>query len=195
MCAMPYIFPSFKIWVQNNMVFFFVSIGVFLVTSLVLLCCTSVRRSYPMNLIALAIFTLAAGYMTMAVTSAYDVQSVLLALCMTTGSSAAIIVFAIFVKKDLTTCIGIAYVLGMTMMFFGITALVACLSFQVTFLYTVYAAIGALLSMLYLAIDIQLIMGGRQFELSPEEYIFAAMQIFLDILNIFLFILQIFGKN
>ncbi|EYC42733.1 hypothetical protein Y032_0520g2850 [Ancylostoma ceylanicum] len=92
-------------------------------------------------------------------------------------------------------CIGIAYVLGMTMMFFGITALVACLTFRVTFLYTVYAAIGALLSMLYLAIDIQLIMGGRQFELSPEEYIFAAMQIFLDILNIFLFILQIFGKN
>ncbi|RCN40108.1 hypothetical protein ANCCAN_13953 [Ancylostoma caninum] len=71
---------------------------------------------------------------------------------------------------SLYRCIGIAYVLGMTMMFFGITALVACLSFQ-------------------------LIMGGRQFELSPEEYIFAAMQIFLDILNIFLFILQIFGKN
>ncbi|RCN40103.1 hypothetical protein ANCCAN_13948 [Ancylostoma caninum] len=56
-----------------------------------------------MNLIALAIFTLAAGYLTMAATSAYDVQSVLLALCMTTGSSAAIIFFAIFVKKDLTT--------------------------------------------------------------------------------------------
>ncbi|KIH47281.1 hypothetical protein ANCDUO_22661 [Ancylostoma duodenale] len=127
-----------------------------------------------MNLIALAIFvsllslllstfneelvklqTLAAGYLTMAATSAYDVQSVLMALCMTTGSSAAIIVFAIFVRKDLTTCIGIAYVLSMTMMFFGIVALVACLGFRVTFLYTVYAALGALLSMLYLAIDIQ----------------------------------------
>ncbi|VDM84112.1 unnamed protein product [Strongylus vulgaris] len=43
----------------------------------------------------------------------------------------------------------------MTMMFFGITALVACLAFNVSFLYTVYAVLGALLSMLYLAIDIQ----------------------------------------
>ncbi|RCN40102.1 hypothetical protein ANCCAN_13947 [Ancylostoma caninum] len=25
MCAMPYIFPSFKMWVQTNMAFFFVS--------------------------------------------------------------------------------------------------------------------------------------------------------------------------
>ncbi|KAK6038447.1 hypothetical protein COOONC_24048 [Cooperia oncophora] len=39
----------------------------------------------------------------MAITSAYNVQSVLLALCITTCSSAAIIVFATMVKKDLTT--------------------------------------------------------------------------------------------
>ncbi|RCN40110.1 hypothetical protein ANCCAN_13955 [Ancylostoma caninum] len=92
-------------------------------------------------------------------------------------------------------CIGIAYVLGMTLMFFGIVALVACLGFRVTFLYTMYAVLGALLSMLYLAIDIQLIMGGRRFELSPEEHIFGAMQIFLDILNIFLYLLRIFGRK
>ncbi|KHJ77032.1 hypothetical protein OESDEN_23348 [Oesophagostomum dentatum] len=195
MCAMPFIIPSFKVWIQNNLVFFFVSLGVFVTTALVLMCCQSVRRSYPMNLITLGIFTLASGYMTMATTSTYDVQSVLIALCITTGACGSIIVFAIFVKKDLTTMVGIAYVLGTTLMFFGITALIACLGFQVTFLYTVYAVLGALLSMLYLAIDIQLIMGGKRLELSPEEYIFAAMQIFLDILNIFLFILQIFGKN
>ncbi|VDP21100.1 unnamed protein product [Heligmosomoides polygyrus] len=87
------------------------------------------------------------------------------------------------------------YVFGMTLVFFGLTASIACFAFNVTFLYTVYAALGALLSMVYLAIDIQLIMGGRKFELSPEEYIFAAVQLFLDILNIFLFILQIFGKS
>ncbi|KAK6038448.1 hypothetical protein COOONC_24047 [Cooperia oncophora] len=91
--------------------------------------------------------------------------------------------------------IGIAFILGTTLMFFGLTASVACFAFNVPFLYTVYAACGALLSMLYLAIDVQMLMGGRMFEISAEEYVFAAMQIFLDILNIFLFILQIFGKN
>ncbi|KAK5965694.1 Glutamate receptor ionotropic N-methyl D-aspartate-associated protein 1a (glutamate binding) [Trichostrongylus colubriformis] len=195
MCAVPFISPAFMVWTQENTAFFFSSIVVYFVVALVLLCCSSVRRSYPLNLIMLGIFTLATGYMVMATTSTYNVQSVLLALCMTTCSSAAIIVFAMFVKKDLTTMIGIAYIMGTTLMFFGITSIIACFAFNVTFLYTVYAALGALLSMLYLAIDIQLIMGGRKFELSPEEYIFAAMQIFLDILNIFLFFLQIFGKK
>ena len=36
----------------------------------------------------------------------------------------------------------------------------------------------------------QLLMGGRTLELSPDDYIFAATQIYLDIINIFLNILQ-----
>lgn len=37
-------------------------------------------------------------------------------------------------------------------------------------------------------------MGRGRYSIGPEDYIFAAMQIFLDIVNIFLYILQIFGK-
>ncbi|KAK5966463.1 hypothetical protein GCK32_010208, partial [Trichostrongylus colubriformis] len=155
MCAVPFIFPAFMVWTRKNIAFLFVAVGIYFVVALVLLCCNSVRRSYPLNLITLGIFTIATGYMVMAITSTYNVQSVLLALCMTACSSAAIIVFAMFVKKDLTTMIGIAYVLGTTLMFFGITAIIACFAFNVTFLHTVYAALGALLSMLYLAFDIQ----------------------------------------
>ena len=36
----------------------------------------------------------------------------------------------------------------------------------------------------------QLLMGGRTLEVSPDDYIFAATQIYLDIINIFLNILQ-----
>ncbi len=34
-------------------------------------------------------------------------------------------------------------------------------------------------------------MGGRTLEVSPDDYIFAATQIYLDIINIFLNILQV----
>ncbi|KAK6027934.1 hypothetical protein OSTOST_06029 [Ostertagia ostertagi] len=157
---------------------------------------SSVRRSYPLNLIALGVFTLAAGYMTMAVTSSYNVQSVLLALCITTCSSAAIIVFPMFIKKDLTRVLYFQHDWYNLRVRHNAVVLRPhsddrLLAFNVTFLYTVYAALGALLSMLYLAIDTQLLMGGRELEVSPEEYIFGAMQLFLDILNIFLFVLQI----
>ena len=37
----------------------------------------------------------------------------------------------------------------------------------------------------------QMMMGGHKFAISPEEYVFAAIAIYLDILNLFLRILRI----
>jgi hypothetical protein len=39
--------------------------------------------------------------------------------------------------------------------------------------------------------DVQQIMGGRKVELSPEEHVYGAIQLYLDIVYIFLAILQI----
>lgn len=41
--------------------------------------------------------------------------------------------------------------------------------------------------------DTQMIMGGRRVELSPEEYIFAALTLYVDIMEIFWAILTILG--
>jgi len=46
----------------------------------------------------------------------------------------------------------------------------------------------------YLVVDTQLMLGGHhRYALSPEEYIFAALNLYLDIVNMFLFILSIVG--
>ena len=37
--------------------------------------------------------------------------------------------------------------------------------------------------------------GGKQYALSPEEYIFAALNLYLDIINLFLFILRIIAAG
>ena len=48
----------------------------------------------------------------------------------------------------------------------------------------------------YLVFDTQLMMGGKhQYSLSPEEYIFAALNLYLDIINLFLFILSLIGNR
>lgn len=46
----------------------------------------------------------------------------------------------------------------------------------------------------FLAVDTQLILGNKQLALSPEEYIFAALNLYTDIINIFLYILAIIGR-
>lgn len=55
----------------------------------------------------------------------------------------------------------------------------------------VYSVCGALLFSLYLIYDTQMMIGGKhKYSISPEEYIFAALNLYLDIINIFLFILR-----
>lgn len=56
----------------------------------------------------------------------------------------------------------------------------------------VYAGLGALLFSFFLLIDTQMIVGGvRAVQISPEEYILAVITLYLDILNIFLYVLRI----
>ena len=60
----------------------------------------------------------------------------------------------------------------------------------------VYGGIGATIFSVYLIIDTQMMMGGNhKYSISPEEYVFAAVAIYLDILNIFLYLLRIFGQR
>ena len=47
----------------------------------------------------------------------------------------------------------------------------------------------------YLAFDTKLIMGGGRFELTPDDYIEAVVQLYVDIVYIFLYLLQIFGRS
>ena len=47
----------------------------------------------------------------------------------------------------------------------------------------------------FLVYDTQMIVGGRKVELSPEEYIYGALQLYIDIVYLFLIILSCFGKS
>lgn len=49
--------------------------------------------------------------------------------------------------------------------------------------------------MKFLAFDTQLLMGNKRYTISPEEYVFATLNIYLDIIYIFSFFLQIFGTR
>uniref|UniRef100_A0A1I7ZQZ0 Protein lifeguard 1-like n=1 Tax=Steinernema glaseri TaxID=37863 RepID=A0A1I7ZQZ0_9BILA len=193
MSAMPFIHHPIKSFVHQNMALYWVSYGVFLGVYIALMCCESVRRSFPSNLIMTAILTLAIGYMTMMLCSVYDIVSVLLTLIITTVCCASIIVFAATTKKDLTSMLGVMFILSMVLFLFGLVAVMSVYIFKVKFLYTIYAGLAALLFMFYLAIDIQMIMGGRKYEISPEDHIFAAIQIFLDIIYIFWMLLSLIG--
>ncbi len=47
----------------------------------------------------------------------------------------------------------------------------------------------------FLAFDTQMLMGNKQYAISPEEYIFATLSLYLDIVYLFTFLLQLFGNG
>ncbi|EEC14454.1 NMDA receptor glutamate-binding chain, putative, partial [Ixodes scapularis] len=88
---------------------------------------------------------------------------------------------------DFTSCAGFLFIAVWILLLFGILTIFT----YNTILNTVYSALGALLFMAFLAFDTQMIMGGRKLELSPEEHIFAALQLYMDVVQLFLFILRL----
>jgi Integral membrane protein, interacts with FtsH len=100
--------------------------------------------------------------------------------------------FAFQTKWDFTVMGGALFVALIILVIFGI---VACF-IPGRVITLVYASCGALLFSLYLVYDTQLMMGGKhKYSISPEEYIFAALNLYLDIVNIFLYILAIIGAS
>uniref|UniRef100_A0A452F8B9 Protein lifeguard 2 n=1 Tax=Capra hircus TaxID=9925 RepID=A0A452F8B9_CAPHI len=149
------------------------------------------RRHFPWNLILLTIFVTPARGSC----SYYNTTSVLLCLSITALVCLSVTVFSFQTKFDFTSCQGVLFVLLMTLFFSGLI-LAILLPFQyVPWLHAVYAVLGAGVFTLFLAFDTQLLMGSRRHSLSPEEYIFGALNIYLDIIYIFTFFLQLFGTN
>ena len=59
-----------------------------------------------------------------------------------------------------------------------------------------YGSLGALVFSLYIVNDTQLMMGGKhKYALDPEEYIFAAINLYIDFIQLFRFILMIVGVS
>ena len=182
---------SVKEFIQRNFMLYYVGYAFFLITYLVLVCCESVRRKYPANIILLLVFTLAFSYMVGTISSFYNIEAILFALGITTAVTLSVSLFACQTKFDFTKWLGVAVAVSFCLFFFGIF----CIFFYSRIMSLVYACIGAVLFTVFLAIDTQMIVGGKRHEISPEEHILGAILLYMDIMYIFLFILQIFGRS
>ncbi|CAH2039299.1 unnamed protein product, partial [Iphiclides podalirius] len=182
-----------KRWVAQNSYLFWIALVLLIVCLIAMACCPDVRRTAPTNFIFLFIFTLAQSFLLGVATSVYDVSEVMMAVGITAGVSLALTLFAFQTKWDFTMMGGALVAATMVLLLFGLIAIFIPRNNIVTL---VYAAFGALLFSLYLVYDTQLMMGGKhKYSISPEEYIFAALNLYLDIINIFLFILTIIGAS
>ncbi|KAA0192632.1 Transmembrane BAX inhibitor motif-containing protein 1 [Fasciolopsis buskii] len=185
-----------RVWIWRHSWFYYLSYAVFIVTYFVLGCCVNCRRRVPMNYIALLIFTLALSYMTGSITAYHETYIVLIALICTVVLCLAITVFAIQTRCDFTMCSGLIFAVSMAAFLTGIACIIVNFTLgRNRILQAVYAGIILLLFSLLLVYHTQQIVGGRKHDMSAEEYVFGAMQLYVDVVFIFTAMLGLIGSR
>ncbi|XP_057192195.1 protein lifeguard 3 [Triplophysa rosa] len=184
-----------RLFVIQNPAIYWASFPVYLITYLVLVCCEGPRRRHPWNLILLLVFTLALSYMAGTISSFFDTKAVVLALGITAIVCVVVTIFSFQTKVDFTSCTGLLCALCVVLLVTGIiTSIVLCFKY-VPWLHMLYGACGAIVFTLFLAYHTQLLVGNRAHTISPEEYVFGALSLYVDIVQIFIFLLSVTGSS
>lgn len=180
---------SVKEWtVSMDFWVFYVALAIQLVTLIAMTCCPIVRRRFPQNYIFLTMFTLAEGVTLGLATAAYG-KEVIMAIVVCAAITWALTAFTLQTKFDYTHCRGTLLSMVMALIMFGIF----CAVFrgeENQVVNNCCACLGALIFSFYIVWDTQLmILGKHKYALGPEEYVFAALNLYLDIVIFFMEVL------
>ncbi|OWR43037.1 Transmembrane BAX inhibitor motif-containing protein 4 [Danaus plexippus plexippus] len=144
------------------------------------------RRDYPANLYLLAAFTVVQAYTIGVVVSYCDTLVVLQALAITFTVVFSLTLFTLNTKRDFSF-VGYGLVAALCVLIIGgiIQIFLQSSLFEIAL-----SSVGAICFSLFLIFDTQQMMTV----LSPEEYILATINLYMDILNLFLYILRILSE-
>lgn len=187
-------------YVQQHTWVMYTCFGISFACIIAIVCCGNVARSFPTNYIVLGIFTVAEAITLGIVCSFYESDSVLLAAGMTAALVFGLTLFAFQTKIDFTMYGGMLFVALFVLMLFGMFAAFFVGYQHRRILDIVYCSAGVLIFGLYIVYDTQLMLGnlgGRRHKHSfgVDDYVFAALNLYLDVINLFLMLLRLFGNR
>ena len=121
-----------------------------------------------------------------------DPNIVIAAAFITAGMVVAITVYAFTMSdRDLVICIGLLFVLVMTSMMVAIFSIFI----RNRFLHMFYVGIAVVIFGLYLLFDTKLLLDGKTYHLFIDDYVLAAMILYIDIIMIFLYLLRLLSDR
>lgn len=177
--------PTLRTYVQErrqlNMFTFFVAFGL-------LLALLGNRHKSPINMQLLAAFTVAESIAVATAISALNGVIVLQAGLITAAVVTGLLAFTFQTKRDFTPLNSMLLTALWVMIGISFVQIMIPFSSSTTLL---HSAIGATVFSLFIIVDVQLMLK----KLSTDEYILAAINLYLDILNLFLEILKAMNRK
>jgi len=165
-----------------------------LVLLVIVTCCfEELLRKFPQNYVFLFVWTALESLGVGMLCAVFPADIVVQAIGITAAITVVLGLFALQTTYDFTGFGPYLFVFLLCLMGFGILA-----SFSKSeTVKQAYSCGGALLFSCYIVYDVQLIQGGaeKKHEYSVDDYILAALNLYLDIINLFLYILQILAAD
>ena len=165
-------------------------------------CCEKCAKSVPTNYIVLFSFTACEAVMLGLTCLFVNASAVGLAAAMTALVTAGLTVYAVTTKTDYSAMGHYFFAALLTVIVFGFVGSIFSMFFHVPWLQNVYAGCGCLVFSMYIVYDTQLIVGSigngerhGQFQIGYDDYVFAALNIYLDIINLFQYILILLNSR
>lgn len=176
--------PAVKLYISQN---HWMVGGAFFMSMALLLALMVKRRETPTNYFLLMGFTLVQAFTVAVVVSFYDQMAVLQAFLLTLGVTGGLTLYTFQSKRDFSTWGAGLYAFLMVLLMGSL------LQFFLTssHLEFVLSLGGAVLFSFFIIFDTHMLMH----RVSPEEYILATIELYLDIINLFLHILRIIGET
>ena len=189
-CA--YYSQSFYNLLINSLLIFFFSVTVLISSLIIVACNPEFLKKVPQNYIFLIAFTFAESYFVASMTCQFSQNSVMLALLFTFVVIVTLTIYSWKSENDITIYGGVLSCL--------LSCLILCaillIFIQVPLIYMFNNTFALLLFATYIIYDTQLIVGNKtSIRYSTDDYILASMNLYLDIINIFIRILSAFGET
>lgn len=194
--GLPFQFLTVEI-IESLMWMYLLSMVLLVATMCSMCCCAENLKTYPTNYAFLLVLTVCMGVMVGFGGAMYSWQSVVLAAGITVGIFICMTMYAWNTTTDFT---GYGpYLMGavfaLLVMGLALCMLSLCGVF-IQWVYMLYNLLAVLLFTFYIVFDTQIIIGGRhEVEFSIDDYCFAALTLYLDIINLFLHLLSLLGDR
>jgi len=170
------------------------------ILAIVVMCvilCTNLGRKHPVNLGLLLVFTLCESYMITAFTCnpyRFPPRTVMLAGIVTGLTTVSLTGYALVSKAPIQYLVGALVLLVFAM----IPVLIIGIIMRTPIFHTIFCVFGVLIYGLYLIIDTRIICGREKhngIEISKDDYVVGAMILYLDIIMLFMYILELMGDS
>ena len=148
-------------------------------------------RTVPTNFILLGIITLTESYLLSMITSQYTPESVFAVFVLTAAGFIGLSMYALHTQTDLVMYMGVVW--GMSFVFLAMS--IMFIFIRTPFLLMVLSAFGVMFSLIFIAVDTQMIISQRKYQVSHDDYIIGSLILYLDFIELFINLLRIFGDR